>query len=177
MHLTLAALQVGKMTGLVVDIQDLLVALSVKGTETLTSWCAQSLLEVRVESIPSGSSALGDAVLLIDGLYASRSVVLLIKIVQGLGKAGADAVLLIKVKGSLDSLVADDISVREVFGKNARTRLVLLRETLAILIGRSGRVSTSSLVQRGSRCDLDLRWSQLSVIKQERSLGSRLFLE
>lgn len=147
MHVALAALQVGKVTGLVVHIQDLLVALGVESAETLASWSAQSLLEVGVESTPSSGSALRDTILLIYSLDAARSVVLGVKVVQGLGEACADTMLLIKVERSFDGLVADHVTVCKVLGEDARARLVLLGNIVTSLIGVTGSVTTSGLVQ------------------------------
>jgi hypothetical protein len=67
-NVVLAGLEVGKVTGLVVNVEDLLAALVVEASELLTSGGTESLLEVRVQTRPGSDTLVGDTVLLVNAL-------------------------------------------------------------------------------------------------------------
>jgi hypothetical protein len=67
-NIVLAGLEVGKVTGLVVNVKDLLTALVVEASELLTSGGTESLLKVRVQARPGSDTLVGDTVLLVDAL-------------------------------------------------------------------------------------------------------------
>jgi hypothetical protein len=67
-NVVLAGLEVGKVTGLVVDVKDLLAALVVEVSELLTGGGTESLLEVRVQARPGSDTLVSDTVLLVKTL-------------------------------------------------------------------------------------------------------------
>lgn len=83
--------------------------------------------------------------------------------------------LLVQRNGSLDSLVADDVSLGKVFGKDARTRLIFLLDGVALLVlGFSGRGGflACHVVEGMGACHLDGRRAQLGVVEEESGLSS-----
>lgn len=67
-NIVFAGLEVGKVTGLVVDIKDLLAALVVEVSELLAGGGTKGLLEVRVQARPGSNTLVGDTVLLVEAL-------------------------------------------------------------------------------------------------------------
>jgi hypothetical protein len=67
-NVVLAGLEVGKVTGLVVNIEDLLAALVVEVSELLAGRSTESLLKVRVQTRPGSNTLVGDTVLLVKTL-------------------------------------------------------------------------------------------------------------
>lgn len=177
--IVLASLEVGKVTGLVVNIEDLLAALVVEVSELLAGGSAEGLLKVGVQARPGSDTLVSDTVLLVNALSLCGSLVLGIELLEGGGEASADTVLLVKGESALNSLVADGVAVGKVLGNNARAGLVLLRNVVfgGVLLVGSGQLSTRKLVERGNGGDVDLVGTELGVVKEESSLGCRLLLE
>lgn len=173
----LAGLQAREVAGLVVHVQDLLLALRVESADALAGRGLGGLLEVRGQAAPALVSARGDAVLLVDGLGLLGGLVLAVELLQGGGEAVGDAVLLVEGDRALNRLVAQHISVGQVLGEDAASRLVLLRDVLAGLVGVSGGLATCELVQRRGGADVHLVCAKLGVIQKEGGFGSGLFLE
>jgi hypothetical protein len=171
----LAGLEGSQVLGLVVNVEDLLLALLVELAETLTGGRAGSLLEVGAQALPSLVGLVGDAVLLVHGLGALGGVVLLVEVLQGLCEAVADTVLLVHLDGALHDLIAQDVAMGEILGDNARARLVLLRDV--IVVGVASGLTAGCLIERLSRGDVDLSRAQLGVVEQEGCLGGSLFFE
>jgi len=145
-HLALAGLKIRKVTGLIVDVHDLLITLLVEHANTLTRWCAKRFLEVGAESLPALLSTLRDTVLLVHSLGALGSLVFAVKLKQGLVEAAADSVLLVESKSSFDSFVADRVTVRKIFSNDARAGLVLLLKIVSVICSTS-RSASSSLIE------------------------------
>lgn len=177
-NVLLSALKVGQVTSLVVYVKNLLVALLVECPQLLTSRGANSLLEVRVQAAPTGGSLLGHAILGVNSLCLLGRLVLAIEVVESRHETIADAVLVVKSNGLSDGLVADDVTVSEVFSDDARARLVLLCNVISSrFIGRAGSVGTGDLVKCSCRGNMDLSGTELRVVKQKGRLCSSLFLE
>lgn len=150
MDVVLASLEVGKVTGLVVNVEDLLATLVVEVSELLAGGSAESLLEVGVQARPSSDTLVSDTVLLVNALSLCGSLVLGIELLKGRGEASADTVLLVKSKSALNSLVADGVAVGKVLGNDTRAGLVFLRDVVSgVLLVGSGQLSAGELVERG----------------------------
>lgn len=111
MDVLLAALEVGEMAGLVVDVEHLLVSLLVERSELLTSRGTGGLLEVRVQTAPASGGGGGHTKLGIDGLSLLGCLVLAVELVESVHESVADSVLVIESDSALNGLVADDIAV------------------------------------------------------------------
>jgi hypothetical protein len=176
-NVVLAGLEVGKVTSLVVNVEDLLAALVVEASELLTSGGAESLLEVRVQARPGSDTLVSDTILLVKALSLGSGLVLGIELLEGGGEASADAVLLVKGKSALNGLVADGVAVGKVLCNDARAGLVVLRDVFGVLFVSSTQLSTRKLVEGGGSGDVDLVGTELGVVEEESSLGGRLLLE
>lgn len=128
----LSALEVGKVTGFVVHVHDLLLALVVERANALAGRRVRGALKVGSDASPAGTSAGRDAILLVHGLGLLRSLVLAVEVRECLHEAVADTVLLVHLNGALHGIVGESIAVGKVFRDDARARLVLLWN-LAIL--------------------------------------------
>lgn len=128
----LLLLKLGQTASLVVDIDDLLLALSVEVNQLLASWGGGGLLEVRVEAGEQASSARGDAVALVSSLGTVGGVVLLIQAGQGGHEASRHSVLVVKLDSTLQGSISDHVAVSEVLGQNACTRLLLLCDLIRV---------------------------------------------
>lgn len=177
MNIVLARLEVGKVAGLVVDIKNLLAALVVEVSELLASRCAHGLLEVGAQARPGSNALVSNTVLLVDTLGLCGSLVLGIELLESGGEAGADTVLLVKSKSTLNGLIADGVAVGKVLGNNARARLVFLRKMLRRLLVSSREFAASELVERGGSGDVNLVVTELGVVEEKSSLGCRLLFE
>jgi len=104
-------------------------------------------------------------------------MVLGIKALKSRQEAVGDTVLRVKVNGLLCSSVANCVAICKVFSNDASTGLLFLRDIVAVTLSIVGEVA--SIIVGRARCtgDLDLSCTQLSVIEEEGSLGSSLFLE
>ena len=151
MNVVLASLEVGKVAGLVVNVEDLLAALVVEVSELLAGGSAEGLLEVRVQARPGSDTLVSDTILLVNALSLCGSLVLGIELLEGRGEASADTVLLIESKSALNGLVADGVAMGEVLGNDTRAGLVFLRDSVSgVLLVSSGQLSTRKLVERGN---------------------------
>lgn len=177
MNIVLARLEVGKVTGLVVDIKNLLAALVVEVSELLASRSAHGLFEVGVQARPGSNTLVSDTVLLVKSLGFCGSLVLGIELLESGSEASADTVLLVKSKSALNGLVADGVAVGKVFSDDARAGLVFLRDVVRRLFIGSRELAASELVERGGSGDVNLVSTKLSVVEEKSSLGGRLLLE
>jgi hypothetical protein len=176
-NIVLARLEVGEVAGLVVDIKDLLAALVVEVSELLASRGTHGLFEVGVQTRPGSDALVSDTVLLVEALGLCRGLVLGIELLESGGEAGADTVLLVKSKSTLNGLVADGVAVGEVLSDDTRAGLVFLRDVVRRLVIGSRELAASELVERGGSGDVNLVRTKLGVVKEKSSLGGRLFFE
>lgn len=117
--LSLSSFQVCKTTGLGMDIADLLVALRVESRQLLACGCSHRLLEVARHATPSLCCFGCETVIGIQALSLVSSLVFLIKGHQRVGEAGADAVFVIELNGTLEGIVRDGVTMSEVLGDDA----------------------------------------------------------
>lgn len=104
-------LQVGQVARLVVDVEHLLLALLVEPTQLLARGCAVLLVKVGRERVPCRVHLGGDGVLGVGGLGLLRRLVLGVEVLEGVGEAVGDAVLLVEGQGALDYVVGNDVAV------------------------------------------------------------------
>lgn len=128
----LSALEIGKVTGFVVNVHDLLLTLVVERANALASRRVRGALKVGSDASPASTSASGDAILLVHGLGLLRRLVLAVEVGEGLHEPVADTVLLVHLNGALHGIVGEGIAMGKILGDDARARLVLLWD-LAIL--------------------------------------------
>lgn len=117
------------------DISNLLIALCVEACESLPGRRTHRFLEVRVDAPPSRSRLISDAVALVKTLGAISRLVFGVELCKSVGEAIGDTVLVVKGNGTLDRRVADHVAVGEVFGNDARARLVFLRNVMLVAGG------------------------------------------
>ena len=128
--IVLAGLEVGKVTSLIVNVENLLATLIIESSELLAGRGTESLLEVRVQTGPGSGTLVRNTVLGIEALCLLGGLVLAVECLESRGKAGTDTVLLVEGEGALNGVVADGVSVCEVLSDDARARLVLLGNVL-----------------------------------------------
>jgi len=167
------------MAGLVVDIEDGLVARLVELPQLLASGGARGLVVVRVQTLPDSSTLLRQAELVIHGLRFLRGLEPLVEVAQGVRELRTDTVLLVDRKGPLNSGVGDGVAVGKVLGDDASARLLLLLDVVVPILGLfgRGRLVAGDLVDRLCGADLDRVGAELGVIQQERGLRGGGFLE
>ena len=100
------------------NIANLLVTLSIEVRQLLPSWCAQSFLEVAMETLPSLSSLVSDSITGIDAFCFIGCLVFGIELGQSIREARGDAMLVVQGYGALDGIVANDVAVGQVLGDN-----------------------------------------------------------
>jgi len=170
-------LQIGQTTSLSMDILDLLGGLSVKVDKLLASWGLSSLLVVRGQSGKERVNTGSDAIAVVNGLGLVGSMVLGIKLVESLEEAVAYTMLLVKFDSTLDSLVANNISMSKVFGNDTASGLLLLGDLVTVTLGLVLVVVAIVLVATSGTGDLNLSGTKLGIVKEEGSLGSGFLLE
>jgi len=173
----LLLLQLCQASRLVVDVQNLLLGLGVEVDKLLASWGTSSLLVVGSQAREEGAGLLGNTVGLVDRLGLVGGMVLLIKVVESGKEAAGNSVLAVKLNGTLDSLVANDVAVSKVFSDDTAAGLLLLCDLVAVTLRVFGVVAAIVLVGARGADNLDLGRSELGVVEQEGSLGSSLLLE
>lgn len=159
------------------DVLHLLGSLRVEVDELLARGGAGRLLKVRPQPRKERVGLLGHAVGLVDALGLVGGVVLGIEVLKGGEEAVGDAVLVVKVDGSLDGLVSYDVAMGHVLGDDAGSRLLLLRDLVAVSLGVLGEVASVVVVAAAGRSDLDVAGSELRVVEKEGRLGRGLLLE
>lgn len=177
MNIVLTRLEVGKVTGLVVNVKDLLAALVVEVSELLASRGAHGLLEVGVQARPGSNALVSDTILLVESLSLCGGLVLGIELLESGSEASADTVLLVKSKSALNGLVANGVAVGKVLSDDTGARLVFLRDVIRRLFVGSRELAASKLVKRGGSGDVNLVSTKLGVVEEKSSLGGRLLLE
>ena len=105
-------------------------------------------------------------------------MVLAVELLQSLGEAVGDAVLLIEGESLLNSLVREDVAVGEVLCEDAAPGLVLLCEIFGrVTLGVTSGLARSDLLEVGRGGDIDLVGAELCVVEEESGLSGSLFLE
>lgn len=147
------------------DVPHLFVTLCVEAYQFLTCRSAKGFLKVGIQASPRSISLVCDAVACIQALRTIRCLVLAVKMLKGVSEATGDAMLVVKGDGALDGIVADHVAVGQVFGNNARSWLIFLRDIVYIAGGivRSC-VRASNVIETRGAGDLDLRTTKLSVV-------------
>jgi hypothetical protein len=104
-------------------------------------------------------------------------VVFCVEICDGGYEAVGDTMLLIKVDGTLNCMVAKHITVGEVLSNDSASRLLFLSDLVTITLGIVCKMTSIILAAASSTGNLYVGSSKLSVIEQKGSLGRRLFLK
>lgn len=115
----LPTLQIRKASRLIMNVTNLLLALRVKGRQTLSCRSIEGFFEVRVDTSPALVGTGGNAVGLIDTARSVGCLVFAVKARESIGKAVGDSVLVVKCDGILNRLVTDHVAVCKVLGHNA----------------------------------------------------------
>lgn len=104
---------------------------------------------------------------------------LAVELVQLREEARRDAVLLVEVERARDGGVADDVAVGQILGQDARARLLLLRDLVAVAVRRGDAVVARGLVGGEAGCggDGDVRGAKLGVVEEEGGLGGGVLFE
>jgi hypothetical protein len=85
--------------------------------------------------------------------------------------------LLVEFDSTLDSLVANNISVSKVLGNDTAARLLLLGDLVAVTLSLVLVVAAIILVATSGRGDLNLSSTKLGIVEEQGSLGSGFLLE
>ena len=172
----LLLLQIRKTKRLSVNIHDLLLALAVELHNLLARRGTEGLLEVGAQSAPARGRTVSDAIRGIERASLVRGLGLAVEVGERLREAVRDAVLVVEVDRSVESLVAEDVAVGEVLGDDAGARLVLLLDLVGVLavgvtaVGGLGGAA-GDLVDAVGRGHLYLGGAQLGVVEEEGGLG------
>jgi hypothetical protein len=98
-----------------------------------------------------------------------------IKRVEG---PGIDStMLLIQINGTLGGLISDNVAMSQILGNDARSRLLLLSNLIAIALSLCSIVTSVILVGASCAGDLDMSGAKLGVVEEESSLGRGLLFE
>lgn len=160
------------------NIAHLLISLRIEVSQLLTRRRTQRLLEVMVQPAPSGRRLIADLVALVDAARAVGRMVLGVEVGEGAREPRREAVLLVKGDGLLDRPVADHVPVREILGDDARARLVLLGDFVAVFVfggGFGGAASGGEVLEGGGRLDVDFGRTKLGVVEEEGGFGGTVF--
>jgi len=174
---SLLLLQIRQTTSLIMDILNLLRGLGVEVDELLASWSTGSLLVVGSQAGKKSIGTSSDAIAVVNRSGLVRSVVFLVDTVKGLEEAAGDTVLLVKLDGTLDGLVADNVTVGKILGNNAASRLLLLSDLVAITLSLVFVVAAIVLVVAAGAGDFHLMGTKLGVVEEQSSLGCSFLLE
>jgi hypothetical protein len=86
-------------------------------------------------------------------------------------------VLLVQFDRLGDGVVADDVAVGQVFGEDARARLVFLVDVVLIFFGFDfGGGGASQIVDRRGCFDVDGRGAELGLVEEEGGFGRAAWL-
>ena len=91
-------------------------------------------------------------------------MVLLVYVLEGSEETARDAVFLIQINGALGSLVANYISMGEIFCDDTGAGLLFLCNLIGITLGICGEVASIVFVGSGCAGDLDMACTKLSVV-------------
>ena len=155
------------------DIGHLVGGLGVEVDKLLSRWSGSSLVVVRRKGVEDALNTSGDAVRLIGGLGLLGSLVLGVKVVEGLKELVGNTVFLVEIQSALSSLVTDGVAVGEILGDDAGAWLLLLGDLVGVLLSVGWLVLLCSF-RAG---DGNLGAAELGVVKEEGRLGGRLLLE
>ena len=114
------------------DVSNLLVALRIEACEFLTSRRTHGFFKVGVDAPPSRSCLIGDAIARVNALGTISRLIFRIELCKGVGEAIGDTVLIIEGNSTLDGGVTNHVAVGEIFGNDARARLVFLRDVMLV---------------------------------------------
>lgn len=108
---------------------------------------------------------MGDTVGLINSLGLVGCLVFVVQVGEGVEETGRDAVLLVKVDGTLSSLVTDNVTMREIFSNNTTSWLFFLSDLIAVSLLVVGVMASIILVGTGCTCNLDLSRAELCAVE------------
>lgn len=92
-------------------VEDLLGALHVEAVDAVTGRSVHSLFEVRVQAGPCTCSFLRDAILVVYFLGLLGGLVLGVELLEGVGEAAGEAMLIVETNSTLDGFVADGVAL------------------------------------------------------------------
>jgi len=115
-----------------------------------------------------------DTVGLVGCLGLLGGLVLGVEVVESLEEFVGETMLVINIKGTLSSLVANNVTVSKILGDDTGTWLLLLGDLICVLLGTMG---LFKLLGTLCACNYDLGLSELCVVEQQSRLGGGLFLE
>jgi len=159
------------------DILDLARGLGVEVDELLSGWRASGLLVVGGKSREERVGLLSDTIGLVNGAGLVSGVVFVVKALNGRDKAGGDTMLLVEINGTLDGLVTKDVSMSKVFSDNAASWLLLLSDLVTVTLGVLCEVASIVFGAAGSRRNLNMSGTKLSVVQEESCLGRGFLLK
>ena len=159
------------------DILDLAGGLSIEVYKLLASWGLGGLLVVRGQPSKEGVDAGSDAIGVVDGFGLIGCMVFGVELIEGLDEAVTYTMLLVEFDSTLNSLVADNISVGKVFGNDTAAGLLLLGDLVTVTLGLVLVVTSIILVATSGAGDLNLSATELGVVEEKSSLGSGFLLE
>jgi len=160
-----------------VDILDLARGLSVKIDQLLSGRRFSGLLVIGGKSREERVSLLGDTVGSINGACFVGGMVLVVEALNGRDKTGGDTMLLVKINGTLDGLVTENVAVSKIFSNNAASWLLLLSDLVTVTLSILCEVASIVVGAAGSRRNLNMGGTKLSVVQEEGCLGRGFLLE
>lgn len=105
-------------------------------------------------------------------------LVLAIELLESLGEAAGDTVLLVKGESLLDSLIGENVAVGKVFCEDAAPGLVLLCEIFGgVTLGVTSGLAWCDLLKVRRGGNVDLVGAELGVVEEESGLSGSLLFE
>lgn len=158
-------LDVCQTTSLGVDILNLTRGLGVEVDKLLTGWSTSSLFIIGSQTGKNRVCLLSDTIRLINTLGLLGSMVLAIEVVQGGEEAARDTMLLVKVDGTLSSIISNGVTMGKIFRNDAASWLLLLGNVVAVTLFVLCIMASIIIVGSRCTCNLDLRRAELSVVE------------
>jgi hypothetical protein len=149
-----------------VNITDLLISACIEIHKFLSSRRSNGFLIIRVQAFPNAIGLVGYAIGFIESLCLVGRLVFSVEVREGVGEAVGDAMLVIESDGALESGVAEDVAVREIFGYDTGAWFVFLGDVVAF----AGFLFAGGAAQVGEACcagDRYLGRAELGVVKEK----------
>lgn len=159
------------------NILDLSGRLGIEVDELLASWGICGFLVVGGQSSKEGVGPSSHSIGVVDRSSLVGGMVFRVDVGQSLNKAVGYSVLLIELDGTLDGLVANNITVGKIFGDNAAAWFLFLGDLVAVALSLLFVMTSIIFATASGAGDVNLCGTKLSVIEEQGSLSRGFLLE
>lgn len=159
------------------NVYDLLRRLCIEVDKLLTTGGTCCLLVVRGETCEKGVDSWSNTIRLIQSLSLVGSMVLVVQVGDGREESVGDAMLLIEGNSALDSGIAENIAMGKILSNDSASGLLLLGDLVAITLSVMCEVTSIIIGGSSGASDLDLRSTELGIVKKKGSLGCGFLLK